>query len=268
MISQGLNSVVDRIAELTQVMSAQMTTAATPGPQMDLSPYLAKLDETMTALVEAPRGGEVVQMLDPGVFDLLARMSATVGDSLLPLVQSLGRYVTSSGPPSRWRRRPGWTASARRHHPRPDRDRIVHRGRCDRPGGHRHRAGRRRRAAISHRHPAQCRCQPHRRRAQPIARALRKPPRGRCPLTVLGALLGTGAHGRPQRAAPKAHIGPLDDRRTMSINRAGSAGFQPARGLSVGRWNVLARAGSAGFQPARGLSVARWDFLDRTGSAE
>ena len=62
------------------------------------------LDETVALLLterrldraEAPRGGEVVQTLDPGIFDLLARMSATVGDSLMPLVPSLGRYVKTS----------------------------------------------------------------------------------------------------------------------------------------------------------------------------
>ncbi len=92
MISQGLNS-VDRIAELTQVMSAQMATAGAPGPQMDLSPYLGKLDETMTALVEAPRGGEVVQTLDRRLTDLVDRTLRNL-DQMKDLVAALRKIDT------------------------------------------------------------------------------------------------------------------------------------------------------------------------------
>ena len=45
-------------------------------------------------------------------------------------------------------------------------------------------------------------------------------------------------------------------------NRAGSAGFQPARGPSVARTNDHDRAGSAGFQPARWRSPRNDDQPD------
>jgi len=60
-------------------------------------------------------------------------------------------------------------------------------------------------------------------------------------------------------------IGPLDDRRTMLVNRAGSAGFQPARGRSPRTHGRLWLKGDfvpappAGWKPA--LPAYSWSFL-------
>ncbi len=57
---------------------------------------LEKLDATLQGLAEAPRGGQVVQALNPGVHDLLAQLAAAVGKSLLPLVKGVGRQLKDS----------------------------------------------------------------------------------------------------------------------------------------------------------------------------
>jgi len=64
-----------------------------PAPAMDLGPYLEKLDETLGALAEAPRGGQIVQALPAGVYDLLTDMGEAVGEGLLPLVKDLSRRL-------------------------------------------------------------------------------------------------------------------------------------------------------------------------------
>jgi len=75
--------------------------SATAAPQGDapdlgapnLGTYLERLGAAMEAMAHAPRGttAQIVQTLNPGVHDLLARMTDAVAETLLPLVQQIGR---------------------------------------------------------------------------------------------------------------------------------------------------------------------------------
>ncbi len=47
----------------------------------------------MKGLAEAPRGGQVVQTLAPGVHELLAELTGAVGEGLLPLLKGIGRKI-------------------------------------------------------------------------------------------------------------------------------------------------------------------------------
>ncbi|HVS63177.1 MAG TPA: hypothetical protein VMT85_06685 [Thermoanaerobaculia bacterium] len=61
-----------------------------PAPQIELEPYLERLDATLAALAHKPAGVAVMQPLGPGVLDLLTDQ---VDDALLPLIQGLGRRL-------------------------------------------------------------------------------------------------------------------------------------------------------------------------------
>ncbi|MCP4659547.1 MAG: ATP-binding protein, partial [bacterium] len=113
-ISAGIDKLAQHMRELTQTLATQAASAeaappppppavdvpppppAPAAPSTDLSPYLDKLSDTMKALAEAPRGTEVVQSLDPGVYDILDQMSAKVADQLLPLVQGISRRLKTT----------------------------------------------------------------------------------------------------------------------------------------------------------------------------
>ena len=56
-----------------------------------LAPYLERLDATLRAVASAPRGGEVVQALGPGVKELIEKMLVSIGDGLLPLLRAIER---------------------------------------------------------------------------------------------------------------------------------------------------------------------------------
>ncbi len=102
-VTKRLDGLGERLAELCQAVATAPSTAApapvsasasapTP-PSMDLSPYLDKLDETLKGLAEAPRGTEVVQLLNPGVYEVLSQLADTVGKNLMPLVKGIGRAI-------------------------------------------------------------------------------------------------------------------------------------------------------------------------------
>lgn len=106
-LATGFDRMAERLGEvLTKMPSApaavpQAAAQATAGPPAaappsDLGPFLGKLTETMQALAEAPRGAEVVQSLDPGVYDVLETMHDRVGDRLLPMVKEIGRRIKGS----------------------------------------------------------------------------------------------------------------------------------------------------------------------------
>ncbi len=104
-ISQRLDGIVAGLGELCKAVATPAPVAtpdvvapataptAAAAPSVDFSPYLTKLDETLKGLAEAPRGTQVVQTLDPGVYQVLAQLTAAVGDNLLPLVQDIGRKI-------------------------------------------------------------------------------------------------------------------------------------------------------------------------------
>ncbi len=94
-ISRRLDGVVERIGELNQAASAG-NAGVPPASAIDFTPYLDKLDATLKGLAEAPRGTEVVQTLDPGVYHVLAELAEAVGANLLPLVQDIGRRLKAT----------------------------------------------------------------------------------------------------------------------------------------------------------------------------
>ena len=89
--SQLIGERFDAFLERLDQLSA--ATARPASDSVDLSPYLEKLDETLSGLAEAPRGTQVVQTLGSGVHDVLGHLAGVVGDNLLPLVQGLGRRL-------------------------------------------------------------------------------------------------------------------------------------------------------------------------------
>ena len=60
-----------------------------------LAPYLDKLDATLQVMA-TDRGSRVVQALGPGVLEIFDRLSAAVGENLIPAVQGLGRHMKTS----------------------------------------------------------------------------------------------------------------------------------------------------------------------------
>ncbi len=113
-ISAGIDKLAKHMSQLTKTVATQAAAqakaavpppaaetpppqaSAAPAPSTDFSSYLDKLSDTMKALAEAPRGTEVIQTLDPGVYDVLEEMYEKVGNQLLPLVQGIGRRVKAT----------------------------------------------------------------------------------------------------------------------------------------------------------------------------
>ena len=94
-VTKRLDGLGERLAELCQAVAGTPATgkpAAAPS-SIDFSPYLDKLDVTLQRLVDAPRGTEIVQLLSPGVYEVLAQLAETVGDNLLPLIKGIGRAI-------------------------------------------------------------------------------------------------------------------------------------------------------------------------------
>jgi hypothetical protein len=81
----------------TSLSPTRLPTTSSHAPTSDLAPYLDRLDATLATLAtlaqRSSSGVEVVQRLGPGVLDLLARLGKQVEDTLLPLVQGLGRRL-------------------------------------------------------------------------------------------------------------------------------------------------------------------------------
>jgi hypothetical protein len=96
-LATGLDTLCQAVASrpATPVAPPVPLTASTPAtapPPVDLSPYLAKLNETLGSLAQAT-GKEIIQSLRPGVYDLLGSMAESVAEQLLPVVKTLGRYA-------------------------------------------------------------------------------------------------------------------------------------------------------------------------------
>jgi MoxR-like ATPase len=91
----GDAKVLERLDEVGRVIAGAVAAARTDGGprEPELLPYLSKLDQTLAALAEAPRGGQVVQTLPPGVHDVLERMVTTIGENLMPLTRSVVREL-------------------------------------------------------------------------------------------------------------------------------------------------------------------------------
>ena len=84
-------------APATPVPGSGEATPDRPAAAPDLAPYLDKLDSTLRAVAEAPRGTQIVQALPAGVGELLERMTSSVADQLLPLTQKVGRKLKKEG---------------------------------------------------------------------------------------------------------------------------------------------------------------------------
>ncbi|MCP3958222.1 MAG: AAA family ATPase [bacterium] len=103
LIGERLDAFLERLDKLCEVAAKPSPAAVaapagepSPAPQpatSDLTPYLEKLDQTLTGLAESPRGTQVVQTLGSGVHEVLAHLTGIVGDNLLPLVQGIGRKL-------------------------------------------------------------------------------------------------------------------------------------------------------------------------------
>ena len=105
-VTDRLDNVLERLTEVVvntsrPIMPPPVPAAETPagpapvapGPTSDLSPYLDRLDQTLRAVAEAPRGAQVVQTLPSGVVELFGELTEAVDQNLLPLVQGLGRHM-------------------------------------------------------------------------------------------------------------------------------------------------------------------------------
>ncbi len=102
-VSERLDGIIARLGELCEAVATPAVAPPpplpadaqppAPTPTVDFSPYLDKLDETLKGLAEAPRGGQVVQTLAPGVHELLAELTSAVGEGLLPLLKGIGRKI-------------------------------------------------------------------------------------------------------------------------------------------------------------------------------
>ena len=101
-VTDRLDGVLEKLTEL--VVHGQSAKAvgpimpAAPGAKSapagpDLTPYLDRLDQTLRAVAEAPRGAQIVQTLPAGIVELFGELSEAVDENLLPLVQGLGRHM-------------------------------------------------------------------------------------------------------------------------------------------------------------------------------
>ncbi len=78
--------------------AAAAVPAALPAQAADITAYLGKLDETLAAMATAPRGGQVVQVLPPGMNELIGRMIGTIEEALIPVTRQLGQELQASQP--------------------------------------------------------------------------------------------------------------------------------------------------------------------------
>jgi hypothetical protein len=97
-ITDRLDAFLAHLAELTRTVAERPAVvasapAAIPTAEVGVGSYLEKLDQTLSALAEAPRGAQIVQALPAGVYDLLTEMGDGVADGLMPLVKELGRHL-------------------------------------------------------------------------------------------------------------------------------------------------------------------------------
>jgi hypothetical protein len=100
-LAQQFGAVAHRIEALGTVIAKLTTDPSSGAPPSDgagIVAYLEKLDQTLATLATAPRGGEVVQVLPPGVTELMQRMVASIEQSLLPAVRSIEHEITASQP--------------------------------------------------------------------------------------------------------------------------------------------------------------------------
>ena len=105
-LGERIDVFLARLAELAQHAAARPATpaavAAAPAPaasgagtELILGPYLDKLDETLQVMAK-DRGSRVVQALQPGVLEIFERLTAAVGENLIPAVQGLGRTMKTA----------------------------------------------------------------------------------------------------------------------------------------------------------------------------
>ncbi len=83
---------------------SQTIASAAPGEAADSVPlglYLDKLDQTLQTLATAPRRGEIVQSLGPGVKDLLEKMVQKIKDLLIPTLHEIERRAGLSSSDAR-----------------------------------------------------------------------------------------------------------------------------------------------------------------------
>jgi hypothetical protein len=80
-----------RLADGVEALAVTARTDLAPpgGADAGMAPYLERLDATLQAVASAPRGGEVIQALGPGVRDLIEKMVVSIGDTLLPLLRAI-----------------------------------------------------------------------------------------------------------------------------------------------------------------------------------
>jgi hypothetical protein len=78
--------------------AAAAVPAALPAQAADITAYLGKLDQTLAAMAAAPRGGEIVQVLPPGMNELIGRMIGTIEEALIPVTRQLGQELQASQP--------------------------------------------------------------------------------------------------------------------------------------------------------------------------
>jgi hypothetical protein len=96
-----LNEAIRTLGTEAAAAGASTTTAlpaALPAQAADITEYLGKLDQTLSALATAPRGGEIVQVLPPGMNELIGRMIGTIEESLIPVTRQLGQELQASQP--------------------------------------------------------------------------------------------------------------------------------------------------------------------------
>ncbi len=98
---------LDRLNEAIRTLGAEAAagapaatgaSATLPAQAADITAYLGKLDETLAAMATAPRGGQVVQVLPPGMNELIGRMIGTIEEALIPVTQQIGRELQASQP--------------------------------------------------------------------------------------------------------------------------------------------------------------------------
>ena len=90
LVRSELGSVARRLGEIGDSIAIASGGDDT-GSDSDIGPYLDRLDATLRAVVSAPRGGEVIQALSPGVKELIDKMVVSIGDTLLPLLRAIER---------------------------------------------------------------------------------------------------------------------------------------------------------------------------------
>ena len=104
-VTDRLDHVLERLNEISVNTGQPIMPTAAPvagsapvasGGGTDFSPYLERLDQTLRAVAEAPRGTQVVQTLNPGVIGIFDELADSVDENLMPLVQGLGRQMKAA----------------------------------------------------------------------------------------------------------------------------------------------------------------------------